>query len=258
MEDIKDKIFEKVKIAISNQFLSNCYILDVVSKSNNLWEIDNGFIFSYEDHGIERLIYFVKEWSLLDKLLLMVTDGKYYLEYVTKSSSNCDIKNVKTITKMIRLSNPGCNSVFSNGSEVLKYKDAVLVEKAKVSDTETINKMLWSTFHTEISHLLYDDELRKKIENGEITIHRNNSGKIDALLQAEVLPKRFYINQVINKTDKQVIHAVLLKRLEEYVSKGGKYLYSWVEENNIASMKFHKKYGMKEDGTYSMIYCIER
>lgn len=258
MEDIKDRVFEKIRIANSKRFISNCYSLDVVAKCNNLWEADDGFIFSYEDHGIERLIYFVKEWDLLDKLLLMISTGKFFLEYVTKSSLDYDIHNAKIITKMIRLSNADCNSVFDNGSELLKYKDTVSIEKAQISDTENINKILWESFHTEISHLLYDDELKEKIANGDLTIHRNNNYEIDAILQAEVLPKKFYINQVINKADKQVIHAILLNRLEEYVSKGGKYLYSWVEENNIASMKFHKKYGMKEDGTYSMIYSIER
>lgn len=258
MDYIKDRVLKKIKIAISERYLSNYYTLDVVNKSNNLWEIDGGFAFSYNDHGIERLIFFVKEWSVLDKLLLMIDGGKYYLEYMIKSSSNYEIKNAKSIARMLRVSNADCNSIFSTGSDLLKYKDVVLVEKAKISDAESINKMLWETFRTEISHLLYDDELKEKIENECITIHRNNNGEIDALLQAEVLPKKFYINQVINKTDKQVIHAILLNRLEDYVSKGGKYLYSWVEDNNIASIKFHKKYGMEEDGTVSMIYCIER
>ena len=258
MQDIKDKIFEKIKIANSKRFLSNCYSFDVVAKCNNLWEIDDGLIFSYEDHGIYRLIFFVKEWFLLEKLLLMIDTGKYFLEYMVKPSLDYKISNAENIARMIRLSNLDCNSIFGIGSELLKYKGAVSVEKATIADTETINKMLWATFHTEISHLLYDDELRNKIENGCITIHRNNNSEIVALLQAEVLPKKFYINQVINKAERQVIHAIVLNRLEEYVSKGGKYIYSWVEDNNIASIKFHKKYGMEEDGTVSMIYCIER
>ena len=258
MEDIKTKIIEKIKIANAKRYLSNCYTFDVIANSNALWETDDGFIFSYEDHGIKRLIYYVKDWFILDKLLLMINGGKYFLEYVTKSSLDYNIKNANCISKLIRLSNVDCSSIFHNGSDVLKFKDAVLVQRAQISDAKNINKMLWFTFHTEISHLLYDEELKEKIVNGDITIHKNNNNEIDALLQAEVLPKKFYINQIVNKTDKQVIHALLLNRLEEYVLKGGKYLYSWVEENNIASIKFHKKYGMVEDGVYNLVYCVER
>lgn len=54
------------------------------------------------------------------------------------------------------------------------------------------------------------------------------------MLQAEVMTKKFYINQVANKSEKHVIHAILLDRLEKYAEKGGKYLYAWVEEKNIA------------------------
>lgn len=42
------------------------------------------------------------------------------------------------------------------------------------------------------------------------------------------------------------------------IKAGGKYLYAWVEAFNVASVKFHEKYGMKHDGMWSMIYSIER
>ena len=72
------------------------------------------------------------------------------------------------------------------------------------------------------------------------------------------MPKKFYINQIVNKGKREIIHAILLNRLEEYIKAGGKYLYAWVEERNIASVKFHEKYGMKHDGMWSMSYSIER
>ena len=132
------------------------------------------------------------------------------------------------------------------------------VEFANEQDAEEINKILWVTFHTEISHLLSDDELRDKIRDEQITVHRNKDNHIDALLQADIMPKKFYINQVVNKGEKKAVHAILLNRLEQYIGAGGKYLYAWVEDKNIASMKFHEKYGMKHDGMWSMIYKIER
>ena len=72
------------------------------------------------------------------------------------------------------------------------------------------------------------------------------------------MPKKFYINQVVNQGERKTIHAILLNRLEAYTNAGGKYLYAWVEDKNTASLKFHEKYGMKHDGMWSMIYSIER
>ena len=55
-----------------------------------------------------------------------------------------------------------------------------------------------------------------------------------------------------------MIHALLLNRLAEYAETGGKYLYAWIEDKNTASIKFHKKYGMRHDGMWNMIYSVER
>ena len=47
------------------------------------------------------------------------------------------------------------------------------------------------------------------------------------------------------------------KKIYEYIESGGKYMYAWVEENNIASLKFHQKYGMRHDGMWDLIYmCV--
>ena len=56
-----------------------------------------------------------------------------------------------------------------------------------------------------------------KIREGQISIHRNKEGNIDAILQAEEMPKKFYINQIVNKAEKNVIHAILLNRLKKYI-----------------------------------------
>ena len=103
--------------------------------------------------------------------------------------------------------------------------------------------------------MLFDDELAEIIKEKKVIIHKDK--QIDALLQIDVLPKKFYINQVINKADKCVIHAMLLSELSKYIQNGGQYIYSWVEENNIASMKFHQKYGMSHDGMWNIVYRLE-
>lgn len=255
----KQIIYEKIKTARFQRFLTNCYTLDAVEHCQQIWVDNDEFLFSYQDHGINRLIFFVKTWGTVDRLLDKVRGGRYFLEFMAKNLDDYKLERALLTASMMRLVNPDCHSVFNYDSRVLQYKNAVEVEKAKEQDAEEINSILWSTFHTEISHLLSNDELREKIKDGQIAVHRNaDDNYIDALLQAEVMPKKFYINQVVNKGERRIIHAILLNRLEEYIKSGGKYLYAWVEKRNIASVKFHEKYDMKHDGMWSMIYEIER
>ena len=51
---------------------------------------------------------------------------------------------------------------------------------------------------------------------------------------------------------------MMLNRLKKYSETGGRYIYAWIDEKNIASIKFHKKYGMEPDGIWDIIYFTER
>lgn len=257
MDNTKQVIFEAVKKSRANRFLSNCYDLKDVDHCKSLWSSGDEIVFSYEDHGVERLSFFVKDWNSLNSILNTIEQGRFFLEFLTKAPEMYVPAGSTLTAKMMRLTNIDCRSVFNDSSPVIGYKNSALVENALESDTVEINQILWSAFRTEVSHLLSDEELRETIKAGHITVHRT-AGHIDAILQANVLPKKFYINQIINKGDKNIVHAILLDRLEEYINAGGKYLYAWVEETNIASQRFHEKYGMKHDGMWSMIYCLER
>lgn len=254
----KQSIYEMVKTARLQRFVTNCYSMDVIEHCQNVWSQGEKFAFSYEDHGIQRLIFFAKDMDAVDRLLLEIDSGRYFLEFMTKNPDEYVPDNSMKLAAMMRFVNPDCRRVFEPDSRVLQYKDTVPVETAIEQDVAEINRILWSTFHTEISHLLSDNELRELIKDGQITIHRDANNQIDAFLQADVMPKKFYINQIVNNGNKEVIHAILLSKLEEYIGAGGKYLYAWVEDKNIASIKFHEKYGMKHDGMWSMIYRIER
>jgi hypothetical protein len=258
MDTGKQIIYEKIKAARAKRFLSNCYSMDVVENSNGIWLLGDEFLFSYDDHGINRLVFFAREWKEIDVLLDTIDYGRYYLEFMTKDPKKYVPRDSLLTASMLRMANPDCRSVFAEDSIVLPYKNTERIDMAKESDADEINEILWTTFHTEISHLLSDEELIEKIREGQISIHRDQTGHIDALLQADVMPKKFYINQVVNRSDRHVIHAIVLNRLEQYITAGGKYLYAWVEEKNIASLKFHEKYGMRHDGMWSMIYSLEK
>lgn len=248
-------LFEKVKKGRALRFFSNCYSMTGLDNSNRIWEDGDSFLFSFEDHGVNRLQFYVENYSVLSKLLAKVDPGKYCFEIMTKNPDEFMDAKVSIIAKMLRMSNADCSSILIDKS-LAQYKDDSIVEIATTEDTVEINSILWNTFNTEVSHLLSDEELKAVIENKQVFVHR--SDKIDAILQADIKPKKFYINQVINKTEKNVIHAIVLSQLEKYIENGGKYLYAWVDETNIASVKFHKKYGMQHDGMWNIVYCLER
>lgn len=234
--------------------LTNVYTLENLEHTRETWESEKGLAFAVEDHGINRLRFFAADKDELCELLKRVQTGKYYIEYLSKNG-NDRIPGLRRITRLMRLVNNDCRQIFDNPTICL-YRDDTLGELARPQDAHEINRLLWSVFQTEISHLLWDEELVQSIEKGQITIHRTE--KIDAVLIADVMPRKFYINQIVNKGEKRNIHAMLQSRLLRYAENGGKYVYAWVEENNAASMRFHEKYGMKHDGMWDLLWILER
>lgn len=248
-------IYEKYKAAMSLRLTNNCYDMSTLERANHVWSEKDDFMFSYEDHGIYRIVFFVRSLERLNNLLKQVESGKYYLEFMTKEPNRFVPEDAVLSASMMRIANPDCREIRAGTKEI---GNGDCGETATEADANEINGILWSIFRTEISHLLTDEELKEVIKKGHTRIHRDSDGKIDALLQADVMPKKFYINQIVNKGDRRNIHSILQKELAGYVANGGKYLYAWVEDSNIASLKFHEKYGMKHDGMWSMIYSIER
>lgn len=259
---LKEEISERFsKISKICRPMTNCYSMQIFDAAEEVWNVEESFIFSYNDHGIYRLVYFAKDLQSLKELLKLPRRKQFCIDVMTKDSEsmqklfhacNCDL-----LAKMTRLVNADCRSIVEN-SVVSKYRDDSLFFTATQRDVPEVNKKLWAVFDSRISRLLNDDELRTFVEKGNLYIHRNSLSVIEAVLQLDVMPKKFYINQVINESGTPVIHSMMLNALSHYVEQGGKYMYSWVEENNIASLKFHSKYGMVHDGIWNLVFTLEK
>ncbi len=240
---------------------TNNYTNSALEAAEELWESKEGILFSYDDHGVKRLVYNVADFKELKTLLQQIEGSGYILEFLSRDKdenrglleqSGCSI-----LARMKRVSIPDCRFVFTD-SPIMAYVDLNLGREAFVEEAQEINQTLWSVFDTRVSHLSSDEELQHAIRNGQISIYRGENGTIDAIMQTVVHPRKFYFNHAYNKADKSVIHAMILKRMRTYVEAGGKYVYAWVEEKNIASFKFNGKYGMEHDGMWSMVYQLER
>lgn len=259
---LKDEINERfLRLAKVCRPLTNCCSMLFFEYAKKIWTLGDSFIFSYDDHGVNRLAYFATDFKILEELLRLPQNGNFCIDAVTKNPT--EIENAfekggfKFLAKLKRLVNADCREILNVAPSEIKEKE-FFCPKAALSDVYDVNKLLWTTFDTRISRLLNDDELAKVVEKGNVFVHRNENEKLDAVLQLDVLPRKFYINQVVNISGTPVIHSMMQNALLEYVSGGGKYVYAWVEECNIASVKFHAKYGMQHDGLWNLVYIVER
>lgn len=239
--------------------LTNCYSLSVIENADDIWDYEESFLFSCNDNGINRLFFYVQDKFHLKKILSNLDSGTFYIDFITMDDNQYSkvFSGEILLAKMMRVATRDCSKILDDYT-IMKYEDDSAGIVATYDDVHEINQLLWSEFDTAISHLCDDKELAGIVEKKEILIHRGNDNHIDALLQTDIKPKSFYINQVYNKGDKKNIHAIMIKRLKEYYKNGGRYVYAWVSENNIASLRFHKKYGLVHDGTWDIVYCIKR
>lgn len=284
-DNIKAKIAEMKNL--KKRIDTNCYTENLIDKAQHVWSSNNAILFSYQDHGINRLLYYAFEFGDAAVLLQKLDKQEYLMEFLTRDAKEhrelLEAQGFQRIGKLMRISNTDCRNVFDNPqiSNLFKQNNFQDIDKrnclrnfdfacddiseyfdidadagqiAVSGEEHEINQVLWSVFDTRISHLLSDKEMKEAIERREITIHRKKNGNIDAILQTVIQPQKFYINQIYNGGSREIIHVMLLSRLKKYCDLGGKYVYAWVEEQNTASIRFHQKYGMKHDGMWNMVY----
>lgn len=240
---------------------TNVFSDDVLENAEELYQSEKSLLISNIDCNVRRLYYYTVDFSSLGALIPLLKNQEYVLEFLTKKADEKSIflkeNGFSLLAQMMRMSTKDCTNALSD-QIVSRYADDSIGLYPDSCLCSLINRKLHEIFDSRVSHLLDDYNLKKAIGNGEITIHQDNVGNVDAILQVVVQPKRFYINQIYNGSEKKNIHAMLQKRLRDYVNQGGKYAYAWVEKNNIASVKFHEKYGMKFDSLWNMVYVLKK
>lgn len=222
-------------------------------------ESEKSLIIVFNEQEVSRIVFYTVDFKDLKEIIQKVT-GNIVIEVVSKDKEimKREIEGLgfRKLTTQIRVSSKDISSVFKLNAPMMKYYDSSIGIVAVDSDLEQINEILWKTFDTRSSHLKSKDELIKQIEKGEFYIYKNENNIIEMLIQHIVSPKSFYFNQVINRGNKKIFHALTLNLLKEYCKQGGKYAYAWVNEGNIASFEYFKKYTLVEDGVYNNIYFL--
>lgn len=253
-----EKILFKVNRikSISTSMLSNCYSNSYFEHADSLYETDGSFAFLYNDNGVLRLVYFAKDNKALQSLLKQV-EKECVVSFLTKDPDehrkDIEESGFKQLARMRRMSTTNISSGLTN-PVITPYKDMIRSVLATSEDTEKISALLTQVFDTRISRLPSKEQLLKDIADGDISLYKNESGDIRALVYCIIQPKKFYVNQYYNGAHTGVIHAILLNLFEEYVKNGGEYVYCWIDENNVASNKCMAKYGMTHDGMWEVLY----
>ena len=257
--DIAERI-SKIKLS-GKKVHSNCF--NRFLNSDYTWDGDfseYSLFIVFKDKGVNRVWFYTIDFKDLQVLFetKLEENKEYLIEIIAKDrelySEEIKLAGFDLLTTMKRMSNKDISQIFNSETKLLSYFEKVKGEKPFLQDAKAIKDKLWEIFDNRISHLPNQNEIEDGIKKGEFTIFKNQNSEIITILQSVVKPRSFYINQVYNVADKEVIHAILLTELKKYCETGGKYLYAWVEECNIASCKFHEKYGMEHDGLWDVIY----
>ena len=254
-------IVAKISVLKKNkgQYFSNSCILfsQYPDKEWEVLETEQSLIIIITEKEIKRIVFYTVNFEDLKQLIQNVGEN-VVIEVISKDKNYLKdaIERIgfKKLITQVKISCKKVSEVFDANSEIIKFYNPLIGELALESDADEINDILWSTFDTRSSHLKTKAELSKQIARGEFYVHRNENNRIDMLIQQVSSLKAFYFNQVINKGDKTIFHALTINLLKRYCDNGGEYVYAWVNEDNVASFKYFSKYKLMEDGIYNSIY----
>lgn len=215
------------------------------------------------DHGVHRLLFYTTDFRDLGKIIRNSLERaeEYVIEIVSKDENlykeELESMGFAVLARLCRVSVKDISPVFHEGNGISQMVDASIPTGAKVEDADSILETLWNVFDTRISHLPDRNEICRSIQRGEFCIYKDGDLNVKTILQSVEAPKSFYINQVYNSERKEVIHSIMYEKLKSYHVSGGRYVYAWVDETNLASLKFHAKYGMQPDGLYTSVYTYQ-
>lgn len=231
------------------RLVTNCFV-----GANKLDDADciltgKSLLFVKHEYKVDRLLFYTSNINdLLENAVIQLEKGNYYMDITSRNAllyrRELLTSGFELTAEMMRLSSRNILKLIETSC------DENVGMSGAITDATAIYDLLWSVFDTSVSHLPDINEIKAKIS--QFTLEKNEEGAIISLLQAVEEPKSFYINQIYNNGGN--IHGILRSKLKKYSDNGGQYLYSWVDKNNIASLKFHAKYDMKHDGLWNIVY----
>lgn len=245
-----------------NKIITNYFTFNYNNKIINIYKDEKSIFFIIEDNMVFRGYFFSTDEDNLSLLLKKVKE-ECIVEILTKDEP-LKYDNIFLSSGFV------FNSIFkrySNDNLKLKLNESIpnklknlefrkYGKIATLDDVDLLHNKLYETFDHRTSHLPEKDEIANMILNNQIVIEKENNDVV-AFLIYKIEGCKYYVNQIYNSVNSEVIHSILYNSIIDSMKKNVNYAYAWIDENNIRSIKFHEKYGMRFDGLSSISYIKE-
>lgn len=144
--------------------------------------------------------------------------------------------------------------IYSKIPEDLQGIDAKRYGRyAAETEAEEILRMLQDTFDPKESHLQDLEELKRMIRNKHVRVISENN-KIVTLITFWQEGKKLYVEHAINTGRREYMHCLYLGTLEDALSEGIRYVYTWVSSINERIRRFISRFGYEKEDVVDYIY----
>lgn len=124
---------------------------------------------------------------------------------------------------------------------------------ATEEDAEQILQMLQDTFDPKESHLQDLNELKRMIQNKNVRVI-SEQDKIVTLVTFWQEGKKLYVEHAINTGRREYMHCLYLGVLENALSDGFNYVYTWISSVNERIRRFISRFGYEKEDVEDYIY----
>lgn len=243
----------------AGMFYSNIYssdlgrILDIKEGKNTLAvlaqdrDVKRGY-FSTGD--LEELTNIIKEWPSETGIDFL---SKVGIDRISEAFNNAGFNEyaiyVKAENNKIR------DTLYEINSDRYRYESCrEFLSEITTEDAHEIHRFLYSAFNPLTSHIESEEELKKRILENNIAVHKEN-GEVVTVLTFDPKPKTLYMEHMLNKGKSQYMHMLYYAVLKEAVDSGVVKVDTWIRETNARAFNFVKRYGLEPSKLKNFVFC---
>lgn len=156
--------------------------------------------------------------------------------------------------ELLRYTNTDMTIVFME--EQMLRREVVSEELyylASSEDLEKILKLIYRHFDVVSSHYPSSADVMRLIEQGLVWIVKEK-GKITSLALCALEGKKFYLNYLLNLSEKVRGRNLLARAMCEVIDRGCKYGYMWVSKDNTRAIHVYESLLYNPDGVKNTIF----
>lgn len=214
-------------------------------------------VFTQTREQIKQVYYYSGDEAELVQLLQAMPINSVIEQYYKGKVVNeafLERAGYKKIAVMQRVCNTDISAFFADESKwPYGYYRKDIGTYAVSEDIKEISCKLNQIFDPYIDHIPSEERICSMIKKKQVLVHKEASG-ISALGIFIREGKKMFNRTIFNLGEPAAMHSIYRKMLENAYRDNIRYVYTWIEQENAASLQFHKKYGIAQDGVYNSIH----